>query len=103
MVPMLSVAEAEAIAKPAAAISKMDGRCAKVVVGVAEGLALFDISKDISEQNDLAEQMPEKTAELDRLLLRYLNDIDAQMACNRNVSVSERRLLRRSCPARRSS
>lgn len=43
-------------------------------------LALFDVSKDISEQNDLAAQMPEKTAELDRLLMRYLNDIDAQMA-----------------------
>jgi arylsulfatase A-like enzyme len=42
--------------------------------------ALFDISKDISEQNDLAEQMPQKTAELDRLLVRYLHDIDAQMA-----------------------
>ena len=43
-------------------------------------LALFDVSKDISEQTDLAAQMPEKTAELDRLLMRYLNDIDAQMA-----------------------
>jgi hypothetical protein len=43
-------------------------------------LALFDIASDISEQNDLAKQMPQKTAELDHLLMRYLNDIDAQMA-----------------------
>jgi hypothetical protein len=43
-------------------------------------LALFDISTDISEQNDLAQQMREKTAELDHLLIRYLNEIDAQMA-----------------------
>lgn len=43
-------------------------------------LALFDVAKDISEQNDLAAQMPEKTAELDGLLMQYLDDVDAQMA-----------------------
>jgi arylsulfatase A-like enzyme len=43
-------------------------------------LALFDISKDISEQNDLAKRMPEKATELDALLVRYLTEVDAQMA-----------------------
>ena len=43
-------------------------------------LALFDVAADISEQNDLAAQMPEKKAELDHLLTRYLNGIDAQIA-----------------------
>lgn len=43
-------------------------------------LALFDIAADISEQNDLAKQMPTKVAELDALLVKYLRDIDAQMA-----------------------
>jgi hypothetical protein len=46
----------------------------------SDRLALFDISKDISEQNDLADQIPEKTAELDALLVGYLKDIKAQMA-----------------------
>ena len=43
-------------------------------------LALFDIAADISEQNDLSQQMPQKVKELDRLLLKYLQDINAQMA-----------------------
>lgn len=43
-------------------------------------LALFDIAADISEQNDLSQQMPQKVKELDRLLVTYLNDVDAQMA-----------------------
>lgn len=43
-------------------------------------LALFEIKADLSEQNDLANQMPEKVTELDGLLVRYLNDVDAQMA-----------------------
>ena len=43
-------------------------------------LALFDIAADISEQNDLAKALPEKTADLDGLLVKYLKDIDAQMA-----------------------
>lgn len=43
-------------------------------------LALFDIAADISEQNDLSQQMPQKVKELDRLLVKYLNDVDAQMA-----------------------
>ena len=45
-----------------------------------ERLALFDISADISEQNDLSTQQPQKVKELDGLLVKYLNDVDAQMA-----------------------
>src|ERR1051325_1704459 len=33
---------------------------------------LFDLSKDIGERNDLAKQMPDKTAQLDRRLANYL-------------------------------
>lgn len=43
-------------------------------------LALFDIEADISEQNDLSQRMPQRVKELDSLLVRYLRDIDAQMA-----------------------
>ncbi len=43
-------------------------------------LALFDIAADISEQNDLSQQMPQKVKELDHLLVTYLNEVDAQMA-----------------------
>lgn len=43
-------------------------------------LALFDIESDISEQHDLSEQLPQKAKELDRLLVKYLDDVDAQMA-----------------------
>ena len=43
-------------------------------------LALFDIDADISEQNDLSNQMPHKVKELDTLLVNYLRDVDAQMA-----------------------
>lgn len=43
-------------------------------------LALFDIEADISEQNDLSQQMPQRVQELDSLLIKYLRDINAQMA-----------------------
>lgn len=42
--------------------------------------ALFDITADISEQHDLAKQMPNKVTELDTLLVKYLQAVDAQMA-----------------------
>lgn len=42
-------------------------------------LALYDLSADISEQNDLSHRMPQKAQELDRLLTKYLLDVDAQM------------------------
>lgn len=40
---------------------------------------LYDLAKDISEQNDLSAQMPEKTAELDNRLTAYLTAVNAQM------------------------
>jgi len=40
---------------------------------------LFDLSKDISERNDLAEQMPGKVAELDGRLTAYLAAVNAQI------------------------
>ena len=49
---MLSVAEADAIARPAAAISKMDRRCAKVVVGVAEARVVEVAAMDKAVEAD---------------------------------------------------
>jgi arylsulfatase A len=43
-------------------------------------LALFDLGNDISERNDLSRQMPEKVKQLDGLLVKYLAEVDAQMA-----------------------
>lgn len=40
---------------------------------------LFDLSKDITERNDLASQMPAKVTELDQLLTDYLKAVNAQM------------------------
>lgn len=40
---------------------------------------LFDLSKDISERNDLAKQLPQKVAELDQRLTDYLTAMNAQM------------------------
>jgi len=42
-------------------------------------LKLFDVSKDPSESNDLAKQMPAKVAELDARLTTYLKEVNAQM------------------------
>ncbi|MEE2934731.1 MAG: sulfatase [Planctomycetota bacterium] len=42
--------------------------------------ALFNIEADISEQNDLSQQMPQKVKELNGLLVKYLRNVDAQMA-----------------------
>ena len=43
-------------------------------------LALFDISTDVSEQNDLARKQPATLAKLDSELVKYLKDVNAQMA-----------------------
>lgn len=43
-------------------------------------LVLFDMGKNVSERNDLAKRMPDQVAQLDALLVKYLNDVDAQMA-----------------------
>ncbi|MFI4910829.1 MAG: sulfatase [Sedimentisphaeraceae bacterium JB056] len=36
---------------------------------------LYDLSKDIGEENDLSEKMPQKTAELKKILLDYLESV----------------------------
>ena len=41
-------------------------------------LELFDLSKDLSEANNLADKMPEKTRELDEKLVSFLNSVDAE-------------------------
>ena len=40
-------------------------------------LELFDLSKDLSEANDLSEKMPEKTKELDQTLTAFLTQVKA--------------------------
>ena len=40
-------------------------------------LELFDLSKDLSEANDLSTKMPEKTKELDRALTAFLTQVKA--------------------------
>jgi arylsulfatase A-like enzyme len=42
-----------------------------------EKLELFDLSKDLSEANDLSAKMPEKTKELDRTLTAFLTEVKA--------------------------
>jgi arylsulfatase A-like enzyme len=42
-----------------------------------EKLELFDLSKDLSETNDLSAKMPEKTKELDRTLTAFLTEVKA--------------------------
>ncbi len=41
-------------------------------------LELFDLSKDLSEANDLSEKMPEKTKELHEKLVEFLTKVDAE-------------------------
>ena len=43
-------------------------------------LALYDLSKGISEQKDLSSKMPVETQELHECLKKYLADVDAQFA-----------------------
>ena len=40
-------------------------------------LELFDLSKDLSEANDLSAKMPEKTKELDQVLTAFLTEVKA--------------------------
>lgn len=40
---------------------------------------LFDLDQDIGETQDLAPSMPERAAELEARLMRYLDEIDAQL------------------------
>jgi len=41
---------------------------------------LFDLENDLGEERDLAAKLPEKAAELDARLTRYLNAVAAQLA-----------------------
>lgn len=43
-----------------------------------ESLELFDLAKDISESNDLSDQEPERTEQMKRDLLTYLESVDAR-------------------------
>jgi arylsulfatase A-like enzyme len=40
-------------------------------------LELFNLSKDLSEANNLAAKLPQKTAELDQTLTRFLSQVNA--------------------------
>jgi hypothetical protein len=40
---------------------------------------LFDLSKDIGEENNLAKHLPEETAQLHQRLGQYIKSVDAQM------------------------
>ena len=40
---------------------------------------LFDLSKDIGENNDLSKQMPERAEDMEKRLERYLKAVNAQM------------------------
>ncbi|MGB2820458.1 MAG: sulfatase, partial [Phycisphaerae bacterium] len=40
---------------------------------------LYDVRKDIGERNDLAARMPEKAAELRKMLGEWLKSVDAKM------------------------
>jgi arylsulfatase A-like enzyme len=44
-----------------------------------ETVQLFDLEKDLSEKNDLAQTMPGKADELEKLLNKRLQEVDAQM------------------------
>lgn len=41
-------------------------------------LELFDLSKDLSEENNLAKKMPEKVKDLENKLVTFLNEVDAE-------------------------
>ena len=40
-------------------------------------LELFDLSKDLSEANDLSAKRPAKTKELDRVLAAFITEVKA--------------------------
>jgi arylsulfatase A len=52
----------------------------KLIYDYESGTAqLFDLSKDLSETNDLSGSLPEKTAKMKRELVAYLKKINAQL------------------------
>ena len=62
---------------PASAIYLGDFKLVRVYETGA--LRLYDLSKDMREQQDLSKQMPDKVAEMDRRLSDYLKSVNAQM------------------------
>jgi len=62
---------------PASAI--LLGNYKLIKVHETGGVHLFDLSKDIGEQHDLAKAMPDKAAELERRLTADLKALNAQM------------------------
>jgi len=62
--------------KPQSAIREGDYKLVKT--WEQDKLELFDLSKDVSEENNLAELMPEKTRELDGKLVSFLKEVDAE-------------------------
>ena len=55
-----------------------EGRYKLVKTWKGNKLELFDLSKDISEENDLSKIMPEKTKELHGKLVEFLTKVDAE-------------------------
>ena len=43
---------------------------------------LFDLSKDIEEKNDLSKELPEMVQELDKELISFLYDANAEIIQN---------------------
>jgi arylsulfatase A-like enzyme len=40
---------------------------------------LYNLKQDLAEKNDLADEMPEKVEELQKMLAKWRKDVDAQM------------------------
>ena len=55
-------------------------------------LELFDLSKDLSEANDLSAKMPEKTKELDQTLTAFLAQVKATPSLKNMSLVTSMRL-----------
>jgi arylsulfatase A-like enzyme len=55
---------------------------------------LYDLTKDIGEQNDLAEKEPEKLNELKKILLNYLESVNAEPYSKEKIKELRNRQLR---------
>ncbi|MGJ8656583.1 MAG: sulfatase [Akkermansiaceae bacterium] len=63
------------IRKPQTALRKGDYKLVKT--WEKNTIELFDLSKDLAEAKDLSKKMPEKTAELHKLMVSYLDEVNA--------------------------
>ena len=61
---------------PYSIIRKGDWKLIKYWVGTNE---LYDLNKDLSEESDLSEKLPDKVKELDALLLKALAEQEAKL------------------------